>query len=300
MSLISISSDRYVTYFDKDSEPAVEVASGAVVQLTTMDWCFNRVTGDPTTYLRATQTPRCPATGPVAVKDLHAGDTLAVEILDIEVYGPGHTVIRPGSGVMGDIVRSVRVAEIPIESGCAVFPGGTRVPIQPMLGVMGVAPDGERIPTLYAGPHGGNLDTREIRAGATVYLPVATGGGLLSVGDAHAVMGDGELSGSGVEVAADVTLRPVAIPGRKIAEPRIENKKYMITLATDADFTAAVRRAGRAMVEWIQEKARVEFDEAYLLLGTCGQTRVSQVVNATGPTVKILFPREFLQNRNLF
>jgi len=288
--IIELAPDRHAVAFDARTEPVARVASGEVVTLRTLDWCFGRVTADPATYRHAAERPRCPCVGPLYIEGVEAGMTLAVEILDITVFSPGKMVLRPGVGPLGRHLVAMRVVEVPIAQGSAYLPDGLTVPVQPMVGVIGVAPAGESAPTLDGGTHGGNLDTREIGAGATVLLPVAAPGALLCVGDIHAAMGDGELSGSGIETAAEVTLRAYPLPGA-IPAPRVITPDWLVALATAPSLEDAVSSACDNMLDWLRQANGVTVEEAILRIGARGECRVSQCVNATGPTAKVMLPR---------
>jgi len=294
--IIEVESERQAVMFDRHAQPVAWVKPGEIVAVRTLDWCYGRVTADPSTYRRATERPRCPCFGPIYIEGAEPGNTLSVEILDIAVQSPGKMVLRPEVGPLGGHLAEMRVVEVPIEDDIARLPGGYAAPVRPMVGVIGVAPAGEPAPTLDGGPYGGNLDTREIGAGATVLLPVAVPGALLGVGDAHASMGDGELSGSGVEVAAEVTMRAHAMPG-SIPAPRVITPDWLIALATAPALEAAIQGACDNMMDWLCRGKGQPVEYAAMLLGVHGECRISQCVNATGSTAKIMLPRVIYDSR---
>ncbi|HOE95937.1 MAG TPA: acetamidase/formamidase family protein [Candidatus Sumerlaeota bacterium] len=287
--------DQYIIEFDPAAAPAIELEPGEELEARVKDWCFGLVSDDPATYERASRTPRCPAAGPVFVRGAAPGDAIAVRILALDPISPGHMVIRPGCSPFGDRVEQMEILRIPLEDGMARLPTGLRVPLAPMLGVLGATPADAPAPTLISGDHGGNLDTREIAAGSTVLLPVQVEGGLIAFGDAHAVMGDGELSGSGVEVAVVARLAFDILPGRNLRRPRILSPTHMITLATRDDFRGAVELATNDMADWIIELTGWSFRDAALLIGAAGRLLVSHVINRPGPTIKLALSRELLQ-----
>lgn len=138
--------------------------------------------------------------GPIEVRGAKPGDTLCVEILAIELGRQGVMVTSKGLGVLGDRITEADTKVIPIEDGFACFSDKIRLPLTPMVGVCGVAPrPGLDIHCAVPGDHGSNMDTKMVKAGARVYLPVSVPGAGLAVGDLHACMGDGELSGTGIE-----------------------------------------------------------------------------------------------------
>ena len=141
--------------------------------------------------------------GPIAVQGAQPGDTLCVEILAIEFGPQGVMVTSKGLGVLGDRITEPDTKVIPIRDGFAHFSDTIRLPLTPMVGVCGVAPKpGLDVHCAVPGDHGSNLDTKMIKVGSRVYLPVAVPGAGLAVGDLHACMGDGELSGTGIETPA--------------------------------------------------------------------------------------------------
>lgn len=289
--MVRLTEKQSIVAFDPAATPAVEIAPGEEVEAEILDWCFGEVDDRPETYPRAARTPRCPAAGPIAVRGAAPGDALAVEILELRTRDRGFMVVRAGCGPLGERVKGIEVVRIPIEDGHALLPSGARVPVEPMIGVIGAAPEKGAVPTLWAGDHGGNMDTREIGPGATVFLPVRVPGGLLAFGDVHAAMGDGELAGSGVEVGASVRVRVGLARGARLPRPRVVTPRRFITLATREDPREAIRMATEDMVAWLGEAAGMSFRDATLLVGAAGSLRVSQVVNRPGPTVKLLLDR---------
>jgi amidase len=293
--MISLNEKQFIVAFDPTLPQAVEIEPGEQVEADVLDWCFREVNDQPETYARSSQTPRCPSTGPIAVRSAQPGDALAVEILDIRCKSPGHMVIRPGLGPLGNQVEKTQVIRIPLDEDSAVMPSGLRVPLHPMLGVIGTAPASDSIPTLWAGDHGGNLDTREIGVGSIVYLPVFAAGGLLAFGDVHAAMGDGELSGSGVEVNATVRVRVNLQREVRLPRPRVETPDEIITLATHEQISEAIRLATNDMAVWLQCRNGLNFQDALLLIGAAGSLRFSHVINKPGPTVKLIMEKSLLE-----
>ena len=164
-----------------------------------------------------------------------------------------------------------------------------------MIGVIGTAPEHGRIPTLEAGDHGGNLDTREVCQGSVVHLPVRVPGGLLLFGDVHAAMGDGEVSGSGVEIAATVRIRVNIKHDVNLPRPRVETQYHLITLATRENIHDAVKMVTVDMISWIQEISNLTFRDALLLVGAAGSLRFNQVINKPGPTIKLIMEKSRLR-----
>lgn len=290
--MIRLGRGQHAVAFDRGLAPAVEIEPGDVVEAEVHDWCFGEVTDDPASWPRSAEKPRCPAAGPIAVRGAEPGDTLSVRILALEPLGEaGHMVLRPGCGPLGSRFKAFNIVRIPLEPGHAVLPSGRRVPLEPMLGVIGTAPAGEPMATLLSGDHGGNMDTREVAVGTTVYLPVNAPGGLLAFGDAHAAMGDGELSGSGVEIAVRARVQVGLVKGAKLPRPRLITPTRLVTLATHLDAREAAAMATGDMADWLVQLGGIAADEAAMLIGAAASLRFSHIINQTGPTVKICLER---------
>jgi acetamidase/formamidase len=175
--------------------------------------------------------------------------------------------------------------------------GRIEVPLVPMLGRVAVAPRGEEsYPGLWPGYFGGNMDASDVRDGATVYLPIFHEGALFYFGDGHALQGDGELAGTGLETTMDVTLQFDLIKGRTIDWPRIENDEYLMVAGSSRPLIDAYRLAHVEMIEWLEEEYGFERWEAYQVFS---QVAVSRVANIVDPqyTVVAKFPKRYLPQR---
>ncbi|MBQ2954893.1 MAG: acetamidase/formamidase family protein [Clostridia bacterium] len=267
--------------FSKDNAPVMTVPSGAIVCIRTVD-CYNDT-------LRADNDPRGeapvkeksggnPATGPIFVEGAEPGDTLKCEILSIKCADYGTMRIRPGVGYMGDLVTAKTVRAIPINGSFASLDGVT-VPVDPMIGVIGVAPAGDPVDCETPGEHGGNMDTRHIREGSTLYLPVSTEGALFAVGDVHAQMGDGEVGVCGLECAADVTVRLSVIKGRKEEWPVLLDQGCFYTIASAETLDKAGKLAANAMHAFLLSRAGIENNHLIMLESLVCDLEVSQVVD---------------------
>lgn len=259
MSTIEVSAEHFVCELAADAIPTVEVAPGATLQVRCRHACDRDVGPGPVRAPAAN-----PATGPIAVSGARPGQALRVNILDIRPDAVGH--VSDGRG--GN-------RAIPIDGDAAVF-GDMRIPLAPMIGVLGVAPAEGSWPTMECGPYGGNLDTNDIAPGATVYLPVFQPGGLLVLGDVHAVMGDGEIGGQGLEVAAEVRLR-VGIEREPLSPTAyLVRDGHLMTLGTGDTLDAACGQAARAMAALIAAAGLMDEFEATKFLGLAGQLRIGQ------------------------
>jgi len=218
------------------------VKQGEVIVFETND-CFNNQITDENYVLDALDWEHInPATGPVYIEGAEKGDVLKVEILDIELAEEGTMCCLPENGVLGGDITQSQVKKIPVKDGKAVF-NQFRLPLNPMIGVIGVAPEGEPVACGTPGRHGGNMDNTKIAKGATLYLPVFHDGAYFGCGDVHACMGDGEIMVSGVEIPARISLRFTVVKGVSIDNPRLEDKDCIYTIASDADLEKAVTEA---------------------------------------------------------
>lgn len=232
--------------------------------------------------------------GPIGVENAEAGDTLCVEVVDIKFAEYGVMVTSPGLGVLGEKITKANTKIIPIKDGYAHFSDDIVLPLTPMIGVMGVSPKKGDIHCAVPGDHGANMDTKEIKIGSKVYLPVSVSGAGLAVGDLHACMGDGELSGTGIETAGKVCLKVTVLKGNSISRPIIENEESIFTVASAKEFREAIKIAVDDMVSLISKSLNLEFQDAYRLLSATCDIQISQVVNDL-ITVRVRAPKKLLK-----
>ena len=197
--------DNYIYKFSGGNEPVAHASDGETLRFLTRD-CFNcQITSEEQTMETIDYEACNPATGPVYVDGAEPGDVLAVDILEITVADHGVVATVKGFGILSELgVSRTRIVEV--KDG-QVFFNDVTFPAVPMIGVIGTAPSDRSVITGYSFECGGNMDSRKITKGTTVYLPVRVPGGLLSMGDVHAVMGDGEVCETGVEINADIQVR---------------------------------------------------------------------------------------------
>ena len=168
------------------------------------------------------------------------------------------------------------------------------VALEPMIGRMAVAPDrGEVIWVAAPGNFGGNMDTPEIREGVTVYLPVFESGAYFYFGDVHALQGEGEITGTGLETTAEITFTFDLLKDYEIAWPRIENDDYIMVAGSVRPLMDAYRIAHTEMVLWLERDYGFERWEAHQLLSQLGKARIGNVVDPHY-TVVSLFPKKHL------
>ncbi len=229
--------------------------------------------------------------GPIEIKGAQPGDTLCVEILAIEFAPQGVMVTSKGLGVLGDRITEPDTKVIPIKDGFAQFSETIRLPLTPMVGVCGVAPKpGLDIHCAVPGDHGSNMDTKMVKVGSRVYLPVAIPGAGLAVGDLHACMGDGELSGTGIETPGRICIKTTVYHDRPVERPVIETSDDLYFLASAVTLDEAIKIAVADTVEFLQKKLDLNFPDAYRLLSATCDIQISQVVNDL-KTVRVHCPK---------
>jgi amidase len=293
--VIRVGREHAVFSFDAASPPAARVPAGGRVELETADCFSDQIEAEDDRLETVDWDAINPATGPVFVEGAAPGDTLAVHVERIEIADRGVMAVSDGFGVLAARIDGLRTFIVPIRDRLAHLPGGVRVPLAPMIGVIGLAPGGECVPTGSPGAHGGNLDTRLIGEGATVFLPVAVEGALLAAGDLHAAMGDGEICGTGVEVAGRVTLR-LEVLKRPLEEPVVETSEIVATLSSSETLDAAARGATARMAELLVERLGLPLAEVTLAMSAAGDLRVSQVVDPL-VTAHFAMPKSVLEMR---
>jgi acetamidase/formamidase len=229
--------------------------------------------------------------GPIAIHGAKAGDTLQIELLDFQPADWGWSASIPGFGLLADDFPdpAYHVTRVPAVGERAEFLPGIRVPVAPFCGELGVAPRTGPLSTIPPDVHGGNMDTRHLTAGATLFLPVFHDGARFSIGDGHAAQGDGEVSGTAIETPMRARVRftvrkdlhvtaPEFLTAPGAAAERPVGRRY----ATDGigpDLTAAARDAVRRMIDWLGREHGVAPMDAYLLCSVAIDLRISEIVD---------------------
>lgn len=284
--------------FSKNNEPALTVDSGETVVIETFD-CFEDQIQSNDQQLEAIDWNRInPATGPIYVNGAEKGDTLKVTIEKIEIGNQGVIATGENLGMLGDELKGMSMKVVQIEDDHVIFNEDIKVPLNTMIGVIGVAPEGEDVPTGTPGPHGGNMDTKLIREGATIYFPVFTEGALFGLGDFHAAMGDGEIGGSGVEVPGKATVKLEVIKNKTIKHPVIENEDGLAFLVSSETVDEAIQQATKRAVHFLADNTNLSVEDATLLMSVAGQVEISQVVDPL-LTARFIIPKYILDEYEL-
>jgi len=246
-----------------------------------------------------------PVTGPVYVNGAKPGDALRITIDGFEPSGFGWTAIIPEFGLLADQFTEPRLALWTYDttaSRSALFGDHARVPLKPFAGTIGVAPGEPGLHSVIPPRNvGGNMDIRDLAAGAELFLPVEVDGALLSIGDTHAAQGDGEVCGTAIESAMAVTATVDVIKGAAPPAPRfstpgpvtrhLDGAGYEVTTGVGPDLMAAARDAVSGMVDLIAARHAVAPEDAYMLCSVCGDLRISEIVDAPNWVLSFYFPR---------
>lgn len=239
-------------------------------QLTAVDVTFPYVNG---------------ATGPIQIAGAAPGDMLKIEIVGMELDERGYTSLWPGHGMFPDWVRckewGIQTRVVDVIEGYVHWNNRLKLPVKPMVGVIGVAPVHGAVLTVDNGTHGGNLDVQEVTTGSTIMLRVNRPGAHFFIGDCHALQGDGEAVGMGaIEIGANVTLRvSLAKAPIRLGHPRIETETHICTLGCARPLEDAMRIAFAEMIYWLHDEWGLPEPEAYLLLAQIAEARCTQMVN---------------------
>ena len=290
--------------------PRLVVSSGDVVHMECVDASGGQVRpGSTVEDFQAIDRTRIHAlTGPIAVEGAQPGDVLQVDVLEVAHKGWAWSSVIPGLGFLDDRFTEPYLFHWELDGDVSRSLAPAVVPLRPFCGVMGVArAEAGEFRTRPPGPFGGNLDVRELSAGASLYLPVLHEGGLFSAGDAHAAQGDGEVCINGMECPADVSLRftlhkqrPLAGPLLEAAARSGEDGPAWVVVESGSDAFETAKVATSRMVDLLVDRWGFEPVHAYLLCSVAMKLRLSQVVNRPMVTVSAAIAKSILPERKLF
>jgi acetamidase/formamidase len=292
--------------WDNSIEPVLEIESGEDVELQVRDASGGQLDRDSDLAAVAALdfTRVNPVTGPVFVKGATPGDVLAIDILELRPRDWGWTAIIPGFGLLQDEFTDpwLRISRVDASAGRVRFGGGVTLPYEPFPGTIGVAPaePGEHS-VVPPSKWGGNMDTKHLRAGATLFLPVGVEGALFSVGDTHAAQGDGEVCGTAVEAPMDIAVRLSVRKDLRIEAPQyvvpeasapVERRAggWYVCTGVGPDLWEATRDATRALVEHMVEDRGRGREEAYAIASVAADLRIHEVVDAPNWVVGAFLP----------
>jgi amidase len=290
---MKIVSEHNVIYtFDPDHKPVEHVKVGETLHLRTQDAFGGQIRSEENTVDRLDWTKVDGATGPVSIEGAEPGDTLVVEILNMKTENTGVIATIPGQGILGTSRFKPFTRIVEIQEGYVAFERGVMIKAKPMIGTIGVTPQ-TVVPCGSLGRHGGNMDVKELTAGARLYLPVFVEGGLFAAGDLHAVQADGELCVSAIEVAGEIRLRFRLIKNKNPEWPILETKDSFALLSCGDTLDEAVRHASKAAVEALVREHRWPFENAYMFASLAVDLEINQVVDPK-KGVRAVIPKRFM------
>jgi len=313
MSIHAISRTQNHQYWDNSVKPEIFVKSGDTITFDCLDASGGVITPNVTSEDLASLSLAGfnKVSGPIHVLTAAPGDTLQVDVLDVQTADWGWTAILPGFGLLADEFPE---KELKIWKFHKNAPGegegygytwfdekkGIKIPLKPFNGEIGVAPaqDGQHS-TIPPYVTGGNIDLKHITKGATVYLPVMVEGALFSIGDGHAAQGDGEVCGTAIETPTKATIRLtvhknkpyVQTPHYRIAKVADESGEFYGTTGVGSDIRDATRDATRHMIQYLQAEHGVTKSEAYMLCSVAGDLRMHEVVDMPNYLIGMMIPK---------
>ena len=292
--MLTISRDKVYDRLDKNIPPSAICESGETVIFETRDCYDDSVTSEERPLGDREDALGNPATGPLYINGADAGDVLKVEILDISLHSRGVMCASFSWGIFAGRLPEAKAVMYEIEGDKIRFDDTLLLDCCPMIGVIGTAPAGEGIATSVPDVHGGNMDCRKIGAGTVLYLPVAVPGALLSMGDLHALMGDGEVFGCGLEIAGTVTVRVSVLKENPIPTPFLITRDAVITIQSAATVFEAGKTAARLMEEFVRRVTGLEEVKSEMLMSLVSHMSVCQIVKPL-MTARVEFPRNILE-----
>ncbi|HLI72364.1 MAG TPA: acetamidase/formamidase family protein [Acidimicrobiales bacterium] len=292
--------------WSRDFPPVATVASGTEITVETQDASGGQlVPGSTAASVAALDFSRVnPVSGPVYVEGARPGDVLQVDVLEVVPGTYGWTAIIPGFGLLADRYPEPWLHVWELDRGAAVFSDRIRVPLSPFCGVLGVAPGEPGVHSVVPPRRvGGNLDTRQLGPGSSLYLPVEVEGALFGVGDTHAAQGDGEVCGTAIEAPMTVTVRlsvrrdlQVDAPEFDVTRP-LERESaaaagYHATSGVAPNLMEATRQSVERMIVYLERTQALSPQQAYALCSVAVDLRISEVVDAPNWVVSAFCPRD--------
>jgi amidase len=258
-----LSRDKFFTVWHAGMEPGYSVRTGDIVLVDMSHGLPGLVTREGIFREPGPDSIVNPQTGPIFVEGILRGDGLAIDILDIKVGEWGYCSGRVFELVDGNVIISPRL----------------KLPVEPMIGGLGIAPAAGSSDTRTPVDTGGNMDCREVRAGSTVVFRAQVDGALVGMGDAHALQGDGEITGQGLETDAEALVRFRKLPEPLSDRPVIIRPEYFSTIGANKDLGEAAWQATDDMVTLISNKTGRSEEDARLLVGLTGKLKINQIVD---------------------
>src|SRR5215217_8849943 len=260
--------------FRPDAEPVLRVRPGEIVRFETSPEPVERLFAAGPHWTEVVDVRAINAvTGPVFIQGVTPSDAVSVEVLAIEPRGWAWNAAIPGFGLLDGLLPAPMLERLPIQDGEVIVSERVRLPLRPMIGCLGLAPAEGAASTLSpAMPWAGNYDLTQVAPGATVLFPAQVPGGLFSLGDLHAAMGEHEATFIAIECAGSATVRLDVRPGLNLETPRIEtvDRIFVLGLSPCGDYGAARLQAARLLYELLTREAQLTPQEAYTVISARG------------------------------
>lgn len=288
-----ITRDHVHFTFSPNHPHAAVISSGETARFETYDCFYNQLLPEGASLADSDPSKGNAATGPLFIEGAVPGDMLKIEILEIRTGPLGVCYTGPGEAWDLGLIKEETFRRFKIENQKVIWNDSLSLPTVPMIGVIGVAPAGREVSTMIPMDHGGNMDCTRICAGSTLYLPVAVPGGLLSMGDLHAVMGDGEVCGCGLEIEGIVTVRVTVIKENPLPWPVLLSGGRFIVIASAGTVDEAWKLATSRTETLLASRLHLTHEDAIMLLSLCGNLSICQTVNPL-KTVRMEIPASLL------
>lgn len=274
---VKISKDQHIWKYEASMMPVVSVEAGTVIEIETWDCFTGQVQSQEDTLLNLDMTRINSATGPIEVIGAEPGDSLSVTLIDIQPGPKGAGMVIPEWGQLVDKSQAPSTRIFHVKDGTITMESnGVTFPARPMFGVIGVAPAKGEIGTFFADRHGGNMDDHLNGIGATVHLPVFQPGGMLAIGDMHASMGDGEISGTGVEIGGKGIIKVDLIKGNAGGWPITELEDSWVTHGTASNIQDALKIACDEAAKLLVDEWGFTIEDAFIFLSVAGDLGIAQ------------------------
>jgi len=296
----SIGREKFHYLWSRSHKPVLTIEPGDEVFFDINDVSSWQITKDSEVGVLTTydDSKLYPLAGPVLVKGAEPGDTLIVDVLDVQNGDFGWSAILPGHGLLEEFNNPYLYKWELKDKKSAPFEKGIRIPIRPFCGVMGVAPPEEgTFDVMPPGRHGGNMDIRHLTVGSRLELPVWVEGALFSTGDLHAAMGDGEVCVCAIECPGHARYRFSLEKGTNLAWPRYTckaqpppRKGYYACTGIGPDLMQASKEAVRNMLAYLTSKYGLTREDAYVLCSVAADLRIHEIVDQPNWVVGAMIP----------
>jgi len=290
-----LSREHKIFEFSKDHEPAMKIDAGETVIVETTDSFdaqfdrskiaeFDAGTSPDDTWIDLDRA--LPHTGPIYISGAEPGDILVAELRRIVPVSNGYISALPGFSrlLLGHKIpekQTWKVRIVETQRGLIKFSENIYYPYRLMVGSLGLAPAGDPMPTPTPGDHGGNHDCYLYTMGSKLYIPIQVEGALVSLGDVHGAMGDGEGAGTANEVDSEVTVKFDVIKGEKLEFPVLETANKWMPYGTAEETDDALAAAKDNAITLLQRNLGLDYADSYMLIAAACHIRINELVNPT-------------------